>query len=579
MEIPLHPVRTFLSPDSALGFGISDYIELFAAVVLVCLILLWTLARQIEHRIPRNPVWTLILIAALPVALRLALLPRCPPPIPSGADDFSYILLADTLRHFRLANPPHALTQFFEQIFVLQQPTHSSMYALGQGLALAFGWLVFGHPWAGVLLSVAALCGGCYWMLRGWISPDWALVGGLLAVLEFGPLSYWMNSYWGGAVSATAGCLVFGALPRIRNYGRTRDAVLLGLGLSIQLLTRPFEFSFLLLSALLFFIPALKSRLEWRRAPRLAAIPCIILLAPITLMFLQNKQVTGSWTTLPYMLYRYQYGVPASFTIQPNPLPHRMLNDEQELDYRTESVIHGTNAETLRTYIERLIFRLLFVRFFLFPPLYFAAVAFIMKLRDFRFAWVALTIAIFALGSNFFPYFYPHYVAALTSLFVLISVVGLERLNSLRIAGRFVPIQLGSLMLLLCAVHFLFWFGIHAADGKRLLSEIGPFETWNHINYGDPQGRIAIDDQLSKRPGKKLVFVHYAPGHRYQEWVHNGADIDGSTVVWVHDLGPEENQKLRSYYPDRTAWLLQPDHAPPKLELYPEITSGFQDVQ
>jgi hypothetical protein len=50
-----------------------------------------------------------------------------------------------------------------------------------------------------------------------------------------------MNTYWGGAVSATAGCLVFGALPRLREYGRFRDAVWLGLGLGLELLTRPFE--------------------------------------------------------------------------------------------------------------------------------------------------------------------------------------------------------------------------------------------------------------------------------------------------------------------------------------------------
>ena len=169
------------------------------------------------QRLAARTGWSMLLLAALPVALRLLLLPRHPVPTPAGADSFSYLLLADTLRHFRLANPPHALPQFFETVFVLQDPSYSSIYPLGQGLALALGWTIFGHPWAGVVLSVAALCSLCYWMLRGWTTPGWALAGGLLAVIEFGPLNEWMNIYWGGAVAAAAGCLVFGALPRLRH--------------------------------------------------------------------------------------------------------------------------------------------------------------------------------------------------------------------------------------------------------------------------------------------------------------------------------------------------------------------------
>ena len=182
------------------------------------------------------------------MVLRLLLLGHYPIPEPAVSDDFSYVLLADTLRHLRLANPPHAFPQFFETFFVLQEPTYSSIFPLGQGLVIAAGWLVFGHPWAGIGLSVGALCAFCYWMLRAWTTPGWSLIGGLFSVFLFGPLSQWMNSYWGGAVSGCAGCLVFGALPRLRQTGRMRDGPLLGLGLALQILTRPFE-SVLLRSA------------------------------------------------------------------------------------------------------------------------------------------------------------------------------------------------------------------------------------------------------------------------------------------------------------------------------------------
>jgi hypothetical protein len=168
----------------------------------------------------------MLALAALPLLLRLALLARAPAPAPSGSDDFSYWLLADTLRHFRLANAMHPMRQFFETVFVLQEPSYSSIFPLGQGLALAAGWLLSGNPWAGVLLSVAALCALTYWMLRAWTTPGWAVVGGLLAVMQFGVLSYWVNTYWGGAVSGIAGCLVFGALPRLRGGGRAPRAAL-----------------------------------------------------------------------------------------------------------------------------------------------------------------------------------------------------------------------------------------------------------------------------------------------------------------------------------------------------------------
>lgn len=503
------------------------------------------------------------ILAALPIVLRLALLPRCPEPTPSGSDDFSYILLADTLRHFRLANPPHPLSQFFEQIFVLQQPTYSSMYPLGQGLVLAFGWLAFGHPWAGVLLSIAVLCSACYWMLRAWTTPEWALAGGLLAVFEFGPLSYWTNSYWGGAVSATAGCLVFGALPRLveGDENRHRNAAWLGIGLAMQLLTRPFEFVLLLASVVLFFLPAP------RRIARLPVTIPLILAAAGVVMCFQNKEVTGSWTTLPYVLYRYQYGVPATFTLQPNPVPHEQLNAEQELDYRAESAVHGQGPESVGAYLDRLLFRVRFYRFFLLAALYLALAAFVISIREFRFLWVIVTILIFSLGTNFYPYFYPHYVAAITCLFVLASLVGLRRMK-----------QAGILLMFLCAAHFLFWYGIHAFGNEQVLSSVGRYETWDYINWGDPQGRIRVNDELQKSPGKVLVFVRYGSRHMFQEWVHNGADIDGSRIVWAHDLGWTENQTLLKYCPDRTAWLLEPDATPPKLSPYPSHTTVFERV-
>src|SRR5262245_51710442 len=45
------------------------------------------------------------------------------PPIPAAHDDFSNLLLADTLLKGRLANPTHPMWPHFETFYVLQHPT------------------------------------------------------------------------------------------------------------------------------------------------------------------------------------------------------------------------------------------------------------------------------------------------------------------------------------------------------------------------------------------------------------------------------------------------------------------------
>ena len=231
-------------------------------------------------------------------------------------------------------------------------------------------------------------------------------------------------------------------------------------------------------------------------------------------------------------------------------------------------LVHGNDPDTVKDYLGRLGARVRFYRFFLLVPLYLALPFFLPALREWRFVWVLLTLLAFSLGANFYPYFYPHYIAAVTCLFVLVSVTGLERLSQWRIRERPAGQKAAWLIVFLCAVHFLFWYGVHLFDGATFLQDLVPYETWDLLNHGDPEGRIAIHRQLSGIPGKQLVFVHYWPRHTFQEWVHNAADIDGARVVWARDLGVAENEQLRRYYPDRTVWLLEPDAKPPRLTRY-----------
>jgi hypothetical protein len=184
-----------------------------------------------------------------------------------------------------------------------------------------------------------------------------------------------------------------------------------------------------------------------------------------------------------------------------------------------------------------LIYRVRYYRFYFYPPLYIALAVFLARVRAYPQVWIVVTFAIFALGSNFYPNFLPHYIAALTCLFVLVSVEGLRMLN--RTAA--------VLLFGLCLMQFA----------------LSP------IDLRVPERRIEVSRELAAIPGKLLVLVRYWPQHIFQEeWVYNAADIDGARVVWARDLGDAEDRKLLDYYPDRKVLLLEPDARPPRIGPY-----------
>src|SRR5580658_221001 len=182
--------RSFIPRQNPIGFGAADFLELAWLLLLLAGTLAWRPWIEPGVRaLARRRALCMMLLAALPVALRLLMLPNHPVPSPQVYDEASHLLVADTLRHFRLANPPHALTQFFETAFTLQEPSYASIYPVGQGAMMAAGRAIFGSPWAAVVLSTALFCALCYWMLCAWIprpsGEPWALLGGLLAVIQF----------------------------------------------------------------------------------------------------------------------------------------------------------------------------------------------------------------------------------------------------------------------------------------------------------------------------------------------------------------------------------------------------------
>src|SRR5204862_1529058 len=262
---------------------------------------------------------TLVMVAAFFIVLgvRIAVLPRLHVPVPGIHDEYSYLLLGDTLARGRLANPPHPMWISFESFHVNWFPAYASKYPPGQGVVLALGQLL-GHPWIGVLLSVAAMCAAILWMLQAWLPARWALLGGALVALKFGIASYWINSYWGGAVAAIGGALVLGAMSRIVRRARTLDALLLGLGIAILANTRPYE-------GLLFCIPVASWFLWWLAGktkstvkPRTRLVRVFVPLAvalTLTAGFVgyYNWRLTGHAFLFPHTLHTRTYRMTGLF--------------------------------------------------------------------------------------------------------------------------------------------------------------------------------------------------------------------------------------------------------------------------
>ncbi len=486
----------------------------------------------------------------LPLALRALLLPVMPPPVPQTHDEFSYLLAADTFAHGRLANPVHPMADHFESMHILVRPSYASIYPVAQGMILATGWKLFGHPWAGAWISVGLMSGAICWMLHGWISPGWALFGAVLAALRLGVFSYWMNSYWGGAMAAFGGALVLGALPRLReNLDLTRNGFWLGLGLAILANSRPFEG--------LVFALALAAAGYWRvmRRPALWSALLILAVAGAGMMY-YFQRVTGNPLLMPHVLYR-QTRAAAPFFIwqEPRPQPefqHQVLRDFSVWEVETYTLARSRPLASIRERAGN------YWRFFcgwLFTiPL--ICLAWLWKDRDVQ--RLVLATALFVSAALLLQVWQnPHYAAPATGLFFLLVTLGLQRLRGWKIGAM--PCGLFIVRGLLPASLLILLANSFQSDG-------GPGSRWLPIGKNREPARARMLHQLEASGGPHLVIVRYLPRHNsHDEWVYNTADIDAAPVVWARDMGDEGNRDLLRYFQNRRVWLAEPDQQPPRI--------------
>jgi len=500
-------------------------------------------------------------VIAFSIVLRLALAFVLPHPRPYIADEFSYLLGGETLAAGRLTNPQHPMWRFFESPHILVHPVYASKYPPAQAVFIAIGDKLFGDPAAGVLFSVALFAGAVCWALEAIVPRRWAVLGGLLTALCFGPGHYWTESYWGGAVAALGAALVIGACARILVQAkgllhngssepqdvwseRLAGACAFGLGALLLLNSRPFEGGVLVVCA------ALAMR------PRRAVIAALAVVALV--MAFYNWRVTGDPLQMPYSLYQAQYGPAPTIWLAGARLASSYGHPElQRLFQHFLNELQNVLAYPLPKRIGVLLVRLIGVLIFGVGPLAFLPLIFapaFLRDRPVRvLTGLALAVTAFTLLD---VSMFPHYAAPLIAVLIVLSFVVLHRMSAMKSGA------------LLSGIMLALMFGGAAV-------RIGQAAVGRNINYpARPPFRLdreAIAARVCREPGRNVIFVRYAPTHDINaEWVYNAAEIDASRVVWAHDLGNEANRQLLAWYKGRRFWLLQPDGSAPVLQPYGE---------
>ena len=483
-------------------------------------------------------------------------------PRPQQYDEFSYLLAADTFAHGRLTNPTHPMWKHFESFHINQRPTYMSMYPPGQGLTLAAGQAIGGHPWYGVWVSVALMCAAIVWMLQAWLPPQWALLGGLIAVIRIGVFSYWIEGYWGGAVAAIGGALVLGALPRLMRRGGWRNSLWLGLGVAILANSRPFEGAALSVSvagALAVWVIR-----DWRRVTALA--PAVALLSAVGAgMLYYNSRVAGNPLLMPYAANRSQYAVAQVFIWQ-QPLAVPEYRHKVMRDFYLGWELTGFNLSRGWKNYEASSYEKIFKAWmFFYGPVFTIALFPIWRVvRDRRIRTLVIVGVASAAILSLAIYANPHYWAPYTALIYAVLLQGLRHVRQWRLRARRFGIGITRAIPVIC----LLMVGLRAAAVPLRLSMILGIPTWCS-QFTPDYRREDLIRNLKSLGGKHLVIVRYAPEHvPHEDWVYNDADIDAAPVVWAREMDAKQNAELLGYFQDRHVWLLEPDRDTLKLDVY-----------
>jgi hypothetical protein len=537
---------------------------------------------QVEHAFMALARRRGLAVAAVGIAaflMRLALFPFIPIPLPFVPDDFSFLLAADTFAHGRLANPTPPMWVHFETIHVSMQPMYMSMYFPAGGLVLAAGKVLFGCPWFAVLLVTALMCAAVCWMLQAWLPPGWALLGGILVILRIGLFSYWINSHSAASsLAALAGALVLGAAPRLTRKPRPLEAILLGVGMGLLAISRPYEGVLLCLPVAVYlgrWAIIGNNRPSHTQVARLGALSVLICLVAVAWLAFYDYRAFQNPLTLPYSVNRAQYAMAPYYVWQPPRPAPAYHHDVMRRFYSFNELEAFKKIHSLAGFLPETLFKL--VRTFEFFAGIVLLVPLIMIRRVFldrRIRFLVLCTLVLAAGMVIENFLIAHYLAPFTAVFYAIGLQAMRHLRVWRPGDQ----PAGQALVRFMVVSCLILAALRPFAGPlHLALPEWPASNWTDRWYGpDHFGteRARVQAALEGQPGRQLVLVRYSDKHNPQdEWVYNAADIIDSKVVWAREMDSKDNRELIDYFRDRTVWLVQPDSLPAIVSPWPASES------
>ncbi len=486
-------------------------------------------------------------------------------PMPYVHDEFSYLLAADTFAHGRLTNPVPPAWEHFESMHILVRPTYQSKYPPAQGLIMALGQVLFGHPITGVWISTAGAVVAIWWALRGFVTARWALWGGIVAAVHPQILE-WGQRYWGGSIALGAGALVLGAAGRVLRSPSRVSSALGGLGIVLLAWSRPFEGSLFTLLVAVWIARRLVSGRLQRPFEIGTSRPISTTLIPLSLVVLSglawlgyyNYRVTGSALRLPYAEHHAQYGSAPLFIFQKarppeqwptyrNPQMQQFAHD-QHYDYARRD----NWPKVWRWALSEQLAGMAITAFGNVWPMALPLLLLPTVVRaDRRLRGLLAIVVLFSLLLLVETYMHGHYVAPAGALVLLVVLMATRWMWCWGGPGGRLLVRVTASVAMLWSVFW--WIG---------------FWGWMQVPANWREDRKAwtawrdyvMRDFLGERPGRHLAIVRYSPTHFvHNEWVYNGADLNEAKVIWARDLGDKANRKLLAAFPDRQAWLVEPE--------------------